>query len=123
MQPTDTISGSDSSRHRMADFSDTSGPEDPWLTVQQVSNELKVHPATVRAWIREGRLQAVRAGKGFRVRRSEVDRALGAQAPATRAEEPLNPRSDIEPIAFPRPAPRQIADHIIAVPPMAGKES
>ena len=42
----------------MADIPDRSGPgEDPWLTVQQVSEELKIHPATVRVWIKSGRLR------------------------------------------------------------------
>jgi excisionase family DNA binding protein len=104
----------------MADTSDRSAPaEDPWLTVQQVSEELKIHPATVRVWIRQGRLQAVRAGKGFRLRRSEVDRALGAEpAPAAGAADAR--RTDEIGIAFPPPAPRQVADQIIAVAPTAG---
>ena len=107
----------------MADIPDRSGPgEDPWLTVQQVSEELKIHPATVRVWIKQGRLLAVRAGKGFRVRRSEVDRALGAEAtPAPGHEETLFADAS-EGAILPRPAPRQIADHIIAVTPAAGRE-
>ena len=107
----------------MADIPDRSGPgEDPWLTVQQVSEELKIHPATVRVWIKHGRLQAVRAGKGFRVRRSEVDRALGAEAtPVPGREETLFADAS-EGASSPRPAPRQIADHIIAVTPAAGRE-
>ena len=27
-----------------------------WLTVEQVSNELSIHPVTVREWLRSGRL-------------------------------------------------------------------
>ena len=49
---------------------------DPWLTVQQVSEELKLHPATLRRWIKTERLAAVRAGREWRVRRSEVERAV-----------------------------------------------
>src|SRR5437762_817018 len=105
----------------MADTSDRSAPaEDPWLTVQQVSEELKIHPATVRVWIRQGRLRAVRAGKGFRLRRSEVDRTLGAE-PAPAAAPADNRRTDaIDVAAFPPPAPRQVADQIIAMAPTAG---
>jgi excisionase family DNA binding protein len=106
----------------MAEISDRPGlDDDPWLTVQQVSEELKIHPATVRVWIRNERLRAVRAGKGFRVRRSEVDRALRADAPLPLKDGlRLTPES---PAAAPSPAPRQIADQIIAVPAAAGGES
>lgn len=116
----------------MADISDRPRPdEDPWLTVQQVSEELKIHPATVRVWIKQGRLQAVRAGKGYRARRSEVDRALRAEAPPESVQEPPRsrvqepPRSRAEPPApvSPSPAPRQIADQIITVVPAAGSAS
>ena len=106
----------------MAEISDRPGlDDDPWLTVQQVSEELKIHPATVRVWIRNERLRAVRAGKGFRVRRSEVDRALRADAPAS-VQERLPLASEVL-TAAPSAAPRQIADQIIAVPAAAGRGS
>jgi excisionase family DNA binding protein len=106
---------------RMAEISDRPGPEDdPWLTVQQVSDELKIHPATVRVWIKQDRLRAVRAGKGFRVRRSEVDRALRAGPESDR--EAL--RTDQAPtVAVPSAAPRQIADQIITIPVGAARGS
>jgi excisionase family DNA binding protein len=108
----------------MADIPDRSCPEeDPWLTVQQVSDELKINPVTVRAWIKQGRLPAVRPGKAFLVRRSDVDRALQSKAPARgdRGVEQLASESEVA--AVPRPAPRQIADHIIAVTPVGRTES
>ncbi len=64
----------------MAENPNPAPDEDPWLTVPQVSDELKLHPATVRVWINSGRLAAVRAGRTWRVRRSEVDRALLSDA-------------------------------------------
>lgn len=107
----------------MAEISDRPGPdEDPWLTVQQVSEELKIHPATVRVWIKQERLRAVRAGKGFRVRRSEVDRALGADT-SGQGEELLSSATEPQALAGPSAAPRQIADQIITVPVGAGGES
>jgi excisionase family DNA binding protein len=106
----------------MAEISDRpSLDDDPWLTVQQVSEELKIHPATVRVWIKQQRLRAVRAGKGFRVRRSEVDRALRANAPVPVQDGPHPARESLA--GAPSPAPRQIADQIIAVPVTAGAES
>jgi excisionase family DNA binding protein len=91
---------------------------DPWLTVPQVSEELKLHPATVRIWINNGRLAAVRAGRTWRVRRSEVERALLADASPAYARpgstppsaEPATPASRTE-------APRRLADHIMTVSP------
>ena len=48
--------------------------EDPFLTVPAIANELHVHEVTVRTWIRNGSLRAIRAGRTYRVRRSELDR-------------------------------------------------
>jgi excisionase family DNA binding protein len=95
----------------------TPAPEDdPWLTVPQVSEELKLHPATVRAWVKSGRLAAVRAGRTWRVRRSEVDRALLSDAsPAYVRQEASSPPSSEQTDAFRTAAPRQIADHIMTV--------
>ncbi|MGO9751402.1 MAG: helix-turn-helix domain-containing protein [Solirubrobacteraceae bacterium] len=91
--------------------------EDPWLTVPQVSQELKLHPATIRAWVKTGRLAAVRAGRTWRVRRSEVDRALRADAsPAYARQEASSPGGTVRDGAR-TPAPRQMADHIMTVSP------
>jgi len=94
--------------------------EDPWLTVQQVSDELKIHPATVRAWVKNGRLAAVRAGRTWRVRRSEVDRALLTDASPAYLEQEGSSSREAEAVSPPTPAPRQIADHIMTVTPEAG---
>ena len=103
----------------MADHTTPAPEEDPWLTVQQVSEELKLHPATVRAWVKSGRLAAVRAGRTWRVRRSEVNRALMSDAsPAyARQEPPWSPVTTTPAEATPTAAPRQIADHIMTVGP------
>ena len=54
------------------------GEEDGLLTVAQVAKRGQVSVATVRAWISEGRLRALRTsgapGGHFRVRRSELMR-------------------------------------------------
>jgi excisionase family DNA binding protein len=93
------------------------GPdEDPWLTVPQVSQELKLHPATIRAWVNTGRLAAVRAGRTWRVRRSELDRALRADASPAYARQESLPGGVVAEGAR-TPAPRQIADHIMTVGP------
>ena len=50
--------------------------EDPFLTVPQIAAELEVNEVTVRTWIRSGRLNAIRAGRTYRVRRSDLDQML-----------------------------------------------
>ena len=105
----------------MTEISDSPGlDDDPWLTVQQVSDELKIHPATVRVWIKQERLRAVRAGKGFRVRRSEVDRALGRDTQPGRDDAHI---AEAQAVAVPSAAPRQIADQIITIPVGASSRS
>ena len=90
---------------------------DPWLTVQQVSEELNLHPATLRRWIKTERLAAVRAGREWRLRRSEVERALMADAsPAYGRPEALTPPdSRAEPVRT--RAPRQMAADLMTPSP------
>jgi excisionase family DNA binding protein len=93
--------------------------------VPQVSEELKLHPATVRSWVKTGRLAAVRAGRTWRVRRCEVDRALLSDAsPAyLRQEATSSPSLSEKPDAPSRTlAPRQIADHIMAPSPASSHD-
>ena len=51
-------------------------PDPPLLTVPQVAAELQVTSQTIRNWIDHGTLPAVRIGRGFRVRRADVDELL-----------------------------------------------
>ncbi len=108
----------------MPDHSTPAPEQDPWLTVPQVSEELKLHPATVRAWVKSGRLAAVRAGRTWRVRRSEVDRALLSDAsPAYVDQEASSSSNAARTKASPTAAPRQIADHIMTVGPGPAEQS
>ncbi|MBV9819131.1 MAG: helix-turn-helix domain-containing protein [Solirubrobacterales bacterium] len=60
---------------------------DPWLTVAEIAEALRVNPATVRLWISKGALPAMRAGqRKLLIRRSDLDRMLEV----TRAEAPVN---------------------------------
>jgi excisionase family DNA binding protein len=102
----------------MPDNPNPAPDEDPWLTVPQVSEELKLHPATVRVWINSGRLAAVRAGRTWRVRRSEVDRALLSDASPSylRQETSASATSGESSAESSRPAaPRKLADHIMPI--------
>jgi excisionase family DNA binding protein len=83
--------------------------DDPWLTLAEIAEELRVNPATVRLWISRGRLKAMRAGqRKLLVRRSELDRML-ALTDQSRAE-PRQPRMP-EPLrpVFSRPLAGQVA--------------
>lgn len=48
------------------------------LTVEDVANQLQVHPETVRKWLREGRLEGVRLTRraGWRVRPGALEAML-----------------------------------------------
>ena len=55
------------------------GERDGWLTVQDITQDLKVHEESVRRWIRSGALPAILLGSakgGYRIRRSDFDRFL-----------------------------------------------
>lgn len=100
----------------MAEGRDASSPgADTWLTPEQVGRELNVHPATVRLWIRAGRLGATRVGRSWRVHRSEIDRLLTSGASPAYVEPDVDGPGPAEASAVPSPAPRQIADRLLTV--------
>jgi excisionase family DNA binding protein len=83
-------------------------PEDPWLTVAEIADELRVNPATVRLWVSKGTLPAKRAGqRKLLIRRSDLDRMLEA----TRREPPApryQPRLRDSRYPWRSPAPQSI---------------
>jgi excisionase family DNA binding protein len=50
--------------------------DESFLTVADVADWFKVNQQTVRNWIDQGRLPAVRVGRRVRIRRSDFDRIL-----------------------------------------------
>jgi len=54
-------------------------PEESFLTVAEVAGMLKLNQQTVRNWIDQGSLPALRVGRRVRIRRSDFERVL-AQA-------------------------------------------
>jgi excisionase family DNA binding protein len=50
--------------------------EDSFLTVAEVAETLKLNQQTVRNWIDQGSLPAIRVGRRVRIRRSDFDRLL-----------------------------------------------
>lgn len=51
--------------------------DDPWMTIAEFAEQMRVRPVTVRAWVAKGQLKATRAGqRKWLVRRSELARML-----------------------------------------------
>lgn len=78
---------------------------DPYLTIKDITAELRVSHETVRQWIITGRLPHVKAGRGYRVRRSDLERMLaedGTKGPArgsdaaSAAPNPMRPGAGID---------------------------
>jgi excisionase family DNA binding protein len=68
---------------------------DPYLTVSQVAQELNVSVESVRDWIAQGRLVAIRPGRrAWRVRRSDLDRMLRPDAASSQRAAPVKPALD-----------------------------
>jgi excisionase family DNA binding protein len=60
---------------------------DEILTVQEVADYLKVSRSTVWRWCNQGRLLAFKAGHGWRVPRTAVERMIGRQLDPTGQEQ------------------------------------
>jgi excisionase family DNA binding protein len=62
-------------------------PDEEFLTVAEVAQTLKLNQQTVRNWIDQGSLPALRVGRRVRIKRSDFQRILdesysGAKPPA-----------------------------------------
>ena len=51
-------------------------PEETYLTVAEVAETLKLNQQTVRNWIDQGTLPALRVGRRVRIKRSDFERIL-----------------------------------------------
>ena len=58
------------------------------LTVEEVAEELRVHPETVRQWIRTGELDAFDTGRGYRISRRDLDDFVQRRKTSKRREKP-----------------------------------
>ena len=52
----------------------------PFMTTHEIAELLKVSEATVRNWIHEGDLRAVRIGRDFRVAAKDLEAFVNAHA-------------------------------------------
>jgi excisionase family DNA binding protein len=55
-------------------------------SVEQVAERLGLHVRTVRGYVRDGRLKAVRIGKQYRIARADLETLTGVPMPPTVAE-------------------------------------
>ena len=88
-----------------------SEPEETYLTVAEVAETLKLNQQTVRNWIDQGSLPALRVGRRVRIKRSDFERILeesynaGSPAPTRR----VSPSADAfwggEPVGVAEPSP------------------
>jgi excisionase family DNA binding protein len=72
---------------------DHTDPEETYLTVAEVAQTLKLNQQTVRNWIDQGALPALRVGRRVRIKRSDFERILdesysGGRASSTAAAGP-----------------------------------
>ena len=88
--------------------------EESFLTVADVAGLLKINQQTVRNWIDQGRLPAVRVGRRVRIKQSDLDRIVqagyqGGTAPAP-ASKLAGPSADDfwsgEPVGMAEAGPR-----------------
>lgn len=79
---------------------------DPWLTLAEIADELRVNPATVRLWVSKKQLKASRAGvRKWIVRRSDLDRMLAETNPS--ADDVLDRIQSGQPAELGAPVPRR----------------
>jgi len=57
------------------------------LTVEEVAAELRVHPETVRNWIRTGELDALDIGREYRIYRADLDAFIQRRKTARRKKQ------------------------------------
>ena len=53
-------------------------PDEAYLTVAEVAQTLRLNQQTVRNWIDQGRLPALRIGRRVRIKRSDFERIVDA---------------------------------------------
>jgi excisionase family DNA binding protein len=88
-----------------------SEPEETYLTVAEVAETLKLNQQTVRNWIDQGALPALRVGRRVRIKRSDFERILadsysaGAAPPRGRPSPSADDFWGGEPVGVAEPAP------------------
>ena len=88
-------------------------PEETYLTVAEVAETLKLNQQTVRNWIDQGTLPALRVGRRVRIKRSDFERILresyspGAEATSRRPGPSADDFWGGEPVGLAEPGPER----------------
>jgi excisionase family DNA binding protein len=91
----------------------TNESEESYLTVAEVAETLKLNQQTVRNWIDQGSLPALRVGRRVRIKRSDFERILeesysgGAATPASGAGPSAEDFWGGEPVGLAEPGPER----------------
>lgn len=89
-------------------------PEESFLTVAEVAEILKLNQQTVRNWIDQGSLPALRVGRRVRIKRSDFERVLAQSYTSGPAGHEAGPSAEDfwggEPIGVVDPGPAPEAD-------------
>ena len=69
--------------------------DERWLEVQDIVDRLKVHPNTVRRWLKSGKLAGRNFGgrTGYRIRASDLDAFLASPGAGATTAESENPKA------------------------------
>ncbi len=90
------------------------------LTIQETARLLKVNPITVRRFIADGRLEAVRVGRGVRVRKEAVDQF--AEPVAVGVAKPTTTRRPVRPMTWDDPMSKLVGSATDAQPTDSSKK-
>ena len=89
-------------------------PEESFLTVAEVAAMLKLNQQTVRNWIDQGSLPALRVGRRVRIKRSDFERVLAESYTARAGAQDAGPSAEDfwggEPIGVVDPGPARGSD-------------
>jgi excisionase family DNA binding protein len=61
--------------------------DEPYLTIDEAAALIKIKPATLRGWLREGRIKDYRAGARWRIRGADLEAFLRREQPAWEDED------------------------------------
>ena len=82
-------------------------PEDSFLTVAEVAEMLKLNQQTVRNWIDQGSLPALRVGRRVRIKRSDFEQVLARSYTGGAGDADAGPSAEDfwggEPVGVPDP--------------------
>ena len=90
----------------------TEGRTGGYYSPEQVAELYGLHVRTVRRYIREGRLEAVRIGNRYRISPEDLEEFSGRPAGARPREAAAGPQADVSSVVDLQPIMREAADRL-----------